>query len=353
MTFCLRALLRAGCVLSMFSPAPAGWASTFSFTSLVIPNSQAGTTLALGVNNQGQIVGSYRDINGLMHGFLRNSDASIVSIDFSTSALGSVVTGISDTGAIVGIFTDDSQKSHGFVRSPDGTAYTSFDVPNAFPSSTNAFGVDNAGEIVGTFQDASKKFHGFLRSADGNSYTIIDAPVVNSETHITGINNNGATVGYFISDSGAHSFIRNAGGAIYSIFDVPEATLSTNVAGINDIGQTVGVFYGQTGIHNFLRSADGTAYVIFDDPSVPAGDSNARGINNAGYIVGYSMESFDRYHGFVAAPLNPVPEASSASLLGLGILGLTIVATARRPKRGPTSGLDRPGYTDGQNIISK
>lgn len=347
MTAWLRTLLRAGCILSMFSTASPGWASTFSFTSLVVPDSQGGTTLALGINNKGQIVGSYRDIHGVVHGFLRNSDASFVAIDFPFNALGSVVTGISDTGAIVGMFTDESQKSHGFVRSPDGTAYDSFDVPSALQGSTTAFGIDAEGEIVGTFQDASRKFHGFLRSADGSSYTIIDAPIANSETHVTGINNSGTTVGYFVSDSGAHSFIRSSGAVDYFIFDAPDATLGTNVSGINDMGQTVGVFYGQTGIHNFLRSADGTAYVVFFDPGVPAGDSYARGINDAGYIVGYSMESVDHFHGFVAAPLEFVPEASSLSLVGFGLLGVTILAAIRRPKgRAATAmpdGLHNPG----------
>ena len=335
MIACARMLLRTGCILAMLSTASAGWTSTFSFTSLVVPDSQAGTTLVLGINNIGQIVGSYRDVHGVVHGFLRNSDATFVSIDYPFNALGSVVTGISDTGATVGMFTDEAQRIHGFVRSSDGSAYDSFDVPSAFQGSTTVFGIDAAGEIVGTFQDASRKFHGFLRSADGSSYTIIDAPLANSNTHVTGINNNGATVGYFVSDSGAHSFIRDAGG--FNIFDAPDATLGTNASGINDLGQTVGVFYGQTGIHNFLRSTDGTAYVVFDDPGVPSGDSFAKGINNAGDIVGYSMEGVDQYHGFLATPLDSVPEASSLSLLGFGLLGLIILAAIRRPEGGAAS----------------
>jgi hypothetical protein len=292
----------------------------------------------MGVNDQGQIVGSYRDINGLTHGFLVNPDASVVSIDYPSNALGSVVSGISDSGLIVGIYTDTGQKTHGFLRSADGTTFTSFDVPNSLQGSTIVIGVDNAGDIVGTFQDSNKNFHGFLRSADGSSYTIIDAPGTTSGTHVTGINNNGLIVGYFTTPTATHSFIRNASGTSYSIFDAPDATLSTDVSGINDAGQTVGFFYGATGIHNFLRSADGTSYVTFDDPSVPPGDSFSTGLNDLGEIVGYSMESFDHYHGFVAVSAS-VPEPASASLLGLGIL-FVMCAGVYRSRTRATSRLE-------------
>ncbi|HYM91868.1 MAG TPA: hypothetical protein VEW91_09580 [bacterium] len=61
--------------------------------------------------------------------------------------------GINDAGQIVGSFNN-----HGYLRTSWG-AFTTFDVPGA--TDTGAEGINNAGQIVGTFV-AGDKNHGYV-----------------------------------------------------------------------------------------------------------------------------------------------------------------------------------------------
>jgi uncharacterized membrane protein len=101
----------------------------------------------------------------------------------------------------------------GLVAGTEGMAqagltftFTSFDVPFAGASDTEASGINDAGQIVGLYSDASGG-HGFLK--DGSTYTSLDVPFAGaSGTEALGINNAGAIVGYYFDASfSTHGFI--------------------------------------------------------------------------------------------------------------------------------------------------
>jgi probable HAF family extracellular repeat protein len=71
----------------------------------------------------------------------------------------------------VGAFADASGV-HGFLRNSNGTL-TTIDDPFA-TRGTRALGINDAGQIVGDYQDASGE-HGFLLS--GGTFTTIDDPL--------------------------------------------------------------------------------------------------------------------------------------------------------------------------------
>src|SRR5215467_8024170 len=73
----------------------------------------------------------------------------------------------------------------------------------------------------------------------------------------------------------------------FTHFDVPGATQTTPF-GINDEGQIVGLFIDSTAVvHGFLRDTSGS-FTTIDVPGVASGcTTEARGINNAGEIVGF------------------------------------------------------------------
>jgi probable HAF family extracellular repeat protein len=168
---------------------------------------------------------------------------------FSTDAAG-----INDMGQIVGSFTDASGQ-HGYLLS-DGS-FTTIDVPGSF--STDAGGINNAGQIVGSFTDAiftpGNLGHGYLLS-DG-SFTTIDVPgSTDAATNARDINNVGQIVGRFANPS-AHGFLFKTvafllSGGNFTTIDVPGSTdASTDAAGINDMGQ---IIVGAFGRHGFLAT---------------------------------------------------------------------------------------------------
>ena len=95
-------------------------------------------TIAFGINDAGQIVGTYTDASG-GHGFLLSS-GSFTPIDDPSATLGTIARGINNTGQIVGLYNNVGI-IHGFLLN-NGT-FTTIDVPAA-SRITEAFGINNS-----------------------------------------------------------------------------------------------------------------------------------------------------------------------------------------------------------------
>lgn len=85
--------------------------------AIVDPNS-SGFTLASGINDGGEAVGSYRS-TGVSHGFSFHS--GVFSTLGATSALSTSANDVNGIGQILGSFTD-ATGSHGYVRPSDRAA---------------------------------------------------------------------------------------------------------------------------------------------------------------------------------------------------------------------------------------
>jgi hypothetical protein len=79
-------------------------------------------TIVQGINNAGEVVGSYIDANGLWHGFSRTSKGVFTTFDVpgagTSAGQGTHVYGVSPSGKIVGYFIDSNSVSHGFLGTP-------------------------------------------------------------------------------------------------------------------------------------------------------------------------------------------------------------------------------------------
>ena len=94
----------------------------------------------------GQILGNYYD--GASHGFLLDGGA-FTSIDFP-GALSTEAHGINDLGQIVGSYSDSNHFTHAFLM--DANGFTSFDFPSPTGALYTSFaGINNAGQIVGNY----------------------------------------------------------------------------------------------------------------------------------------------------------------------------------------------------------
>jgi hypothetical protein len=194
---------------------------SYSFTSIDVPG--ALETRINGINNAGQIVGSYQDALGVFEGFLY-SDGIFATINASGFAGDTSLNSINNRGQIVG-----SAGGHGFLDS-NGT-FTFFDAPQSTAASeASAFGINDSGQIVGSCFNCSGVIDGFLYI--NGMATAISVPGA-SETQIYGINNAGQIVGSVL-DNGQFGLLDSNG--VFTLIDIPEVQL----LGINDQGQIVG-----------------------------------------------------------------------------------------------------------------
>ena len=98
---------------------------------------------------------------------------------------------INDRGQIVGSFVDTSGAVHGFVK--DGEDYTTIDLPGA--TATYVWGINNSGAIVGPWHNLSGWAEGYVRTGDG-VFAVVDFPGA-LETYVVGINDRGDICGFW------------------------------------------------------------------------------------------------------------------------------------------------------------
>jgi probable HAF family extracellular repeat protein len=108
---------------------------------------RGGSSRVYGINNLGQAVGG-DSLGGFIY-----SAGTYTSVNFPGAP-----NGINDLGQVVGSYTNSANQGVGFLFS--GGTYTTIQVPGA--TETNATGINNAGEIVGWYIDTSGNVNGFL-----------------------------------------------------------------------------------------------------------------------------------------------------------------------------------------------
>jgi uncharacterized membrane protein len=175
------------------------------FTTLYPPDSirsQGGF-----INAQGQVDGTYRTADQKRHGFIwRNGAFTTFNVPGDHPLFGTVALGINDIGEVVGDYVAEKDPSHrhGFLRSSKGD-FTTFDVPGPDITITIGEGINNAGTIVGAYV-ANGTTHGFVLN-NGVVFTTVDVPDA-QETQINSINAKGEIVGFYNDSSGVqHGFL--------------------------------------------------------------------------------------------------------------------------------------------------
>ena len=276
------------------------------FTTLAVPG--ASNVYAYGINNSGQIVGSY-DSNGINgeNGVLWNASGNYTTIDVP-NAESTYLFGINDAGVIVGTYFVGSSE-YGFVDSQG--SFTTLSIPGA--AAVRAASINDAGEVVGTYTDSSNNEYSFLWNSS-SGFTTLPLP---GGVYADGINDSGEIVG------GSRAFLLDAQGN-YTPLLVPGASGESVALGINNLGGIVGFAQNVPG---------GSAQAFYRDP---AGNftqfSTAEytffyGINDTGEIVGTSFTpgaGVQAFYGTLpaASPPNAVSEPSTLTLLGFGAVGL-------------------------------
>lgn len=253
-----------------------------------------GSTRAYGLNNHGEIVGSYRDHFGT-HGFTYK-DGVMTTIDVPGSSYTSAYD-INDDGTIGGYYSAGAGAS-GFLL--NGTTFASVNHPHG--GATNIYALGSGGEYGGAYVDDSS-WQAF--SNDGRSYSGLPS---GSSSAVLGMSNNGLVVGEVVDHDGVHGFIHD--GENINLFDVAGAQL-TIINDINDNGLFVGSYVDGQGVrHGFLGDSDGLLGTIKIDGAV---DIAIQGVNDRGDVVGFYSDGVDTY-GFKGVAWS-VSEPSAVVLL--------------------------------------
>jgi PEP-CTERM motif len=174
--------------------------------------------LALGINDNGMIVGQYTTPAGTNPGFILNGN-TFTTINAPSGPEVVNAQGINDHGLIVGFYVGNDDQDHGFIAkassavngSLTSTAVADPNVPNFLFS--QILGVNDQGIAVGYYEDTSFSQHGFFYNTNTGQYTFLDDPnaatIGSTEiTQITGVNNSGEITGFYVGAEGvAHGFV--------------------------------------------------------------------------------------------------------------------------------------------------
>jgi hypothetical protein len=223
------------------------------------------------------------------------------------------VFGVNDRGDIVGNGATDTN-SFPFVYASKKGTFT--DVANvAGYVNTGVLGITDSGVMVGSVESSDEPTErGLVRSADGMS-TVFSHPDAATFTQARAVNNRGLVTGYRDTLAGGGGF--GDGPAVGFIYDPKTETFTdidtvpsyfTIAHGINSKGDVVGSswFFDEDAPcpgsrdewvrYGWLRTADGSiSYFDINGWN----DTSARGINDAGWIVGFVYDpNDDKFKGF-------------------------------------------------------
>lgn len=313
----LRGTLIAVGLLVALDPTPLS-AAPYTFETVDVPLSGVTGTYGWGINDGGQIVGSYSDgVN--VYGFTYANGSFVTGISVP-SGIDTKPTGINNLGELTGNYSDSSG-AHGFVYT-GGSFVRPLDVPWP-PGGTYPQAINANGHLVGYSQN-----HGFIYAA--GVFALLDVPGATVGTSAQGINDAGVVVGYYDAGAGCRGFILDAG-VFTTDIAAPQALNCTIIYGISNSGVAAGTFFDAAGAHGFVYE-NGAFSAPIDVPGATLG-TYVFGINTDGQLVGYFGDRFGE-HAFIARPAGMVEIPEPSGILVLVGAMVTLAARSRRDRNG-------------------
>jgi len=251
-----------------------------TITTFEIPSPGAALASGLVANSVGAITGVFTDSNGNPHGFLRAASGKFTLFDFPSAyvelsffpgapPVPPSILAMTAGETILGSYLDLNGTIHGFLRTIDGT-FTSFDAPNAatgFFTGTSPTSINDSGIVTGLYFDTTMQTSGFpnlrvfLRASDG-VFSSFDTPQLGTSLGTASINSSGAVAGNVVNFECPNfpfcnivpiSFLRTPNGSVSSVND-PKAAQGTFVQGINPAGEIFGTYFDENNVqHGFVR----------------------------------------------------------------------------------------------------
>ncbi len=302
-------------------------AQSYTVETFSVPEPKGNGTYALGLNDRGDVVGNYAyTLSGVFYnyGFERHADGSFTyPITGPDGAEQTWATGVNGSGEIVGFYNLGQAPIDGFTL-VEGV-YASIDLTQD-GGVTEIRGINESGDYAGAFERLGQTtFTGFISSGG----VVADVSVPGStQTRVSGITRDGATVGTAVVNDQYVSFLRGKDGKIrtFRIGTGSGFLNGTYATGINSgAGLIVGYYYDPQGlVHGFVYRyralGEGVPASVGSDGAAPIegivaetvsasvdSDTYVQGVNASGALVGtwqhHSSSGVGLPFGFIATPV--------------------------------------------------
>jgi hypothetical protein len=204
----------------------------------------------------------------------------------------------------------------------ENVQYTSGGVTDQF---TQFLGINNQGVVAGYHGAAINK--GFTYFSNTKKFVNENYPG-SAQTQVTGINNLGKTVGFFITSGGETKGFQ-LGSGLYINSNFPGTTFN-QLLSQNDMGQSAGYYStkvdGTGPDRPYVYDENGSTFELFFLPN--SVQAQATGINNAGNVCGFTVDSKSVSHGWLqlggTVQILNYPSSTSTQALGLNNKGQVV-----------------------------
>lgn len=250
----------------------------------------AQSAAAIGINDQGEVAGSYTTDGVDMIGFAGSIDGDYET--FSVDGHPTQARGINNAGTVTGYFVPGPQMNQ-FIRAADGAVTTI--TKDGAPVVGIAEGISASGKFVGDYlrNPGDVPLRTGYEGAGSTYMGDVVLPFPTVRIAARGLNTRGDVAGWFISAPGEapQGFVIQGGTT--TVLTFPEPNLATYVEGLNNKGELSGSWYDIDGnSHGFALASDLVTWTSFDAPG--ASQTQAWQINNKGQIA---VSSFDEVTG--------------------------------------------------------
>lgn len=219
------------------------------------------------------------------------------------------LTGLNDNGTKVGFYSTmntANQMNNNFGFWQRNGKYHVADFPTGSASNPpvdQLLGVNNNNIAVGFWTDTAGNTHGYEYDINTNRYyTVTDPSAPSDSLTAAAINNHGDIAGFYTNGSGVTEGFLKEGGKFITL-SAPDAS-ATTALGVNDHNEVVGTYTVGTGssavMHGFTWTQGGGFKTVNDPHGVDTTTIN--GVNNAGDLVGFYVDSAGNTDGMLAVP---------------------------------------------------
>jgi probable HAF family extracellular repeat protein len=219
---------------------------------------------------------------------------------------GTMALGINNSGQVVGTGYFSSSRFHAFLYS--GGKMTDLGPPGSYQASAAA--INNSGQIVGSYYFTSGAAGTFIYS--NGKISKLPVPAGSSAVSAFAINDNGEIAGALYFSSGAPPHAASYSNGVWTDLGAIAGAVSSLAKGINIAGQVVGTaFFSPTQYHPpkpgkhvpFIYSGGG---LVDLNTLIPAGGvfviTDAVGINDSGHILCNATNASGNEHAVLLTP---------------------------------------------------